>query len=121
MVAVVLAGWMRTYSVRGYYSNGKVAWEQFENRTVFMGVNVSKRVTWFPSGTIATVWTPAEATYYSPSGDTFQCDDREEFRKWATQYRDLLHEDSVTSFGERPFENLLLWFNAELPKIKTTP
>ncbi len=121
VVAVVLAMWIRTYSVHGYYSNGKVAWEQFENRTIFMNVKVSKRVTWFPSGTIAIVWTPADVTYYSPSGDTFNGNNRNEVEMWAGQYRNLLDEDNVTNSERRPLESLLLWFNAKLPKIKTTP
>lgn len=120
-IAVVLGTWMRTYSIRGYYSNGKIAWEQFENRTVFMNVDVSKRVTWYPSGTISGVWTPTEVTYYSPSGEAFPGNDRQAARMWATRYSSLLLEDTVMNVGERPFQSLLSWFNKKLPKVKTTP
>ncbi len=119
-IAILLGLWIRTYSVRGYYPNGQLAWEQFENRTILMNVNVSKRVTWYPSGTMSAVWTPTYVTYYSPSGEVFLGNDSVAVKKWATEYSYLLRDAIVTDFGARPFEKLLLWFNPKIPKIKST-
>ena len=107
--ALMFSWWTRPYSLTGSYANGQRAWEQWERRTLTLGIQHVKTIRWFPDGTLtfeSRVSPNDTKTYYAPNGDVI--DDQ---RQWATKYGNLITETHEDPDSVRPYKRLIWWWN----------
>ncbi|AMV34958.1 hypothetical protein VN12_22720 [Pirellula sp. SH-Sr6A] len=113
IVAVLLgilgSWWTRPYALTGSYANGQRAWEQWERRTLSLGIQSVETIRWFPDGSLAFRWKAKRAnkkTYYSPNGDTI-----DNPQEWTLKYGHLIANAEEDSNSARPYKRLIWWWN----------
>ena len=88
LLGIVVSWWTRPYALTGSYANGQRAWEQWERRTLTLGIQHVETTRWYPDGTLAfkSRGSPTGTeSYYAPNGD--RIDDP---RTWAATYGELI-------------------------------